>query len=287
MKKGLLFLLVTTMTFSMYGCGNAQENANSNNSSQLEETTHKKEEETAKQPEIKIKDSPDKYTWYIKNYVGKNCASFGYTSLGGDRMDHYGASYLELIFLTEDGSYIDIETDDELKTYVVTGQNIEPNAEMKLTFDVDEETGEEYENLVEYQTYEEIVLSVKKVKGKNFSPELTQITASPDKYTWYVPDFVGRNLANCGYISLSGDLMHRFGPSYAKCVIIPEDGSYIDPEDKETLKKYVVTSQNIAPNTELNLTLQKDSDGNEYDNLVEYQNITEIELNVKPIQDEQ
>ena len=88
----------------MYGCGNAQENANSNNSSQLEETTHKKEEETAKQPEIKIKDSPDKYTWYIKNYVGKNCASFGYTSLGGDRMDHYGASYLELIFLTEDGS---------------------------------------------------------------------------------------------------------------------------------------------------------------------------------------
>ena len=166
MKKGLLLLLVTTMTFSMYGCGNAQGNVHSNNSSQLEESAQKKEEETVKQPEIKIKDSPDKYTWYI-------------------------------------------------------------------------------------------------------------------------PDFVGRNLANCGYISLSGDLMHRFGPGYAKCVIIPEDGSYIDPEDKETLKKYVVTSQNIAPNTELNLTLQKDSDGNEYDNLVEYQNIAEIELNVKPIHDEQ
>ena len=38
-----------------------------------------------------INASPDKYTWYIQDYVGRNAAGFGYTSLGGDRMDHYGA----------------------------------------------------------------------------------------------------------------------------------------------------------------------------------------------------
>lgn len=284
MKKGLFILLITTMIFSIYGCGNTQKNSNANTSSQLEETNQKEPEKVAGQPTIAVKDSPDKYTWYIKNYVGKNCASFGYTSLGGERMDHYGATYLSLIFLTEDGSYINIETDDELKNYVVTGQNIEPNTEMKLTFEIKEETGEEYDNLVDFQTYEEIVLSVKKVGGKDFSPKLTQIAASPDKYTWYIPDFVGRNLANCGYISLGGDLMHRFGVGCAKLIIIPEDGSYVNPQDAESLKNYVVTSQNIAPNTALKLTLEKDSDGNEYDNLVEYQNITEIEVNVKPIQ---
>lgn len=44
--------------------------------------------ETEAVDDITIKTSPDKYTWYIKNYVGKNCASFGYTSLSGNRMDH-------------------------------------------------------------------------------------------------------------------------------------------------------------------------------------------------------
>ena len=36
--------------------------------------------------QIIIKESPDKYTWYIKDYVGKDCASFGYTSISDRRI---------------------------------------------------------------------------------------------------------------------------------------------------------------------------------------------------------
>ena len=78
--------------------------------------------------------------------------------------------------------------------------------------------------------------------------------------------------------------MHKYGAACIKLVIIADDGSYIDPEDTDTLKNYVVTSQNVAPNTELKLTLETDGDGEEYDNLVETQTIEEIELNVKAIQ---
>lgn len=64
---------------------------------------------------VMINPSPDKYTWYIKDYAGKNIASFGYTSLGGDRRDSYGATSLALILVMEDGSYIDIEDENLLK----------------------------------------------------------------------------------------------------------------------------------------------------------------------------
>ncbi len=40
-------------------------------------------------PMVAVKASPDKYTWYMRNYVDKNVASFGYASWGGDRMDEY------------------------------------------------------------------------------------------------------------------------------------------------------------------------------------------------------
>ena len=83
---------------------------------------------------VTIKPSPDKYTWYVQDYVGRNAASFGYTSLGGDRLDRYGSGYAEFTFVSEDGRYIDIEDEDELKQYVVIGQNIQPNTEMKLIF---------------------------------------------------------------------------------------------------------------------------------------------------------
>lgn len=112
--------------------------------------------------DVAINPSPDKYTWYIKNYVGKNLASFGYTSLSNDRMDSYGAGYLKLVLNAEDGSYVDYENEEELQKYVVTAQNIAPNTEMKYTFQTDSE-GEEYDNLVASQTYEEIELTVKKI----------------------------------------------------------------------------------------------------------------------------
>lgn len=76
-------------TIALAGCDSKSENpaGNANSKQPTDES-------------ITIKDSPDKYTWYIKNYVGKNCASIGYTSMGGDRMDHYGAGYIELVIGT-------------------------------------------------------------------------------------------------------------------------------------------------------------------------------------------
>ena len=96
MKKAIsLLLVIVMMTIALAGCGSKSENpaGNADSNQPADES-------------ITIKNSPDKYTWYIKNYVGKNCASIGYASMGGDRMDHYGAGYIELVMVTPDGAYI-------------------------------------------------------------------------------------------------------------------------------------------------------------------------------------
>lgn len=239
--------------------------------------------ETVPVDSVTIKQSPDKYTWYIKNYVGKNCASFGYTSLGGKRMDHYGAGYIELVLVTPDGAYIDIETDDDLKQYVVTAQNLAPNTELKYIFDKDSD-GNEYDSLISWQSCEEIVLCVKKIgTSEETTLGLTAINPSPDKYTWYIRDYTGRNLASCGYLAMSGKRMDHYGAGYIRFVITSDDGTFIDPQDTELLKNYVITGQSVTPNTELTYVFDTDSDGNEYDNLVHSQNLEEIELTVKPV----
>lgn len=271
-KKWLAVLLGIIMILTLAACGNNNSDETSGNQSSGD---------TVNDTNIVINTSPDKYTWYIKNYVGKNCASIGYTAMSGKRMDTYGEGLVELVFVCPDGSYVDVETEDVLKEYSVVKQNIAPNSILKLVFDKDSE-GNEYDNLVASQSYEEIVLCVKKNSEKEQKTiDLTEIKPSPDKYTWYIADYVGRNLASCGYTSMGGDLMHKYGEGIIELVIVADDGSFIDPEDTEALKNYVVTGQSIAPNTELKLTFDKDSDGVEYDNLVESQNIEEIELTVK------
>ncbi len=281
MKRTLAMLLAAMMVLSLSACGaDSTTELPHDNDPSIDSTSN------SSNTPIAIKESPNKYTWYIKDYVGKNCASLGYASLGGDRLDPYGAGLVELIFVSADGSYIDIESDDVLKEYSVTGQNLAPNTELKLVFDKDSE-GNEYDNLVASQSFEEIVLSVKKVGDTQQNMvNLISITPSPDRYTWYIADYVGRNLASCGYTSIGGDLMARYGAAVVKFIIVAEDGAYIDPSDTESLKNYVVTDQNVAPNTELKLVFDKDSEGNEYDNLVESQNIEEMELHVKQISNE-
>ena len=111
--------------------------------------------------QIIIKESPDKYTWYIKDYVGRDCASFGYTSISDRRYDEYGYGNIELIFITEDSKYVDITSDDILKEYIVTEQNLEPNTELKLFYKLKDD-GTEYDTRVEYMNYNDIVLKVKK-----------------------------------------------------------------------------------------------------------------------------
>ncbi|MCM1329044.1 MAG: hypothetical protein NC253_06330 [Ruminococcus sp.] len=298
MRKIKKFIAVVLL-LSLTGCANEindlQENVIENIFSSVQDDTDTSNEETTSKSDKKkdddnnvthivIKESPDKYTWYIKDYVGKNCATIGYTSLGGDRRDTYGSGNVKLVFIAEDHSYVDIEDEDFLKGYVVTGQNLEPNTEMKLTFEIDS-NGEEYSSLVATQSYDEIVLSVKKVGEKNSEPgSLTKINAAPDKYTRYIADYTGRNLANCGYTSLGGERRDEYGSGNIKLNLISNDGSYIDVEDEEMLKQYYVTSQSIEPNTEIKFEFMKDDDGNEYDFFMDSQSIEEIDLYVEPIE---
>lgn len=287
MKRIFMVMLAVVLALSLAACGTGD----AGDVNQTGDDDAFEKNEVSMSPEITsdihepvmINPSPDKYTWYIKDYVGKNMASLGYTSLGGDRRDSYGAASLALILVTEDGSYIDIEDEDLLKEYVVTAQDLAPNTELKLAFMKDSD-GEEYSNLVEYQNYENIVLGVKKIGDSSKGPqELMVINPSPDKYTWYIRNYIGRNLATCGYASLGGDFRDSYGSSSLKLVIIADDGSYIDPEDIESLQNFVVKNQNITPNTELKLEFMKKSDGSEYDNLVDNQSIEEIELYVSRI----
>ena len=132
------------------------------------------------------------------------------------------------------------------------------------------------------------MLAVQKVADSNDSDiSVKEIKASPDKNTWYVRDYVGRNLDAFGYLSMDGQLRDAYGPSKVKFVIIADDGSYIDVSDKEALRKYAVTKQNISPNTKLKLQLLKDENGKEYDSLVDSQNIEEIELYVTQVKNNQ
>ena len=282
MKKIISLLLTVAIMMSLAACGTNNQAIKNTNKEAQNKSDNEISSEKPHTP-VTIKTSPDKYTWYIKDYVGKNCATLGYTSMGDDRMDEYGEALVRLIFVTEDGTYVDIDDEEALKKYVVTGQNISPNSEMKLVFQKDED-GEEYDGLLDSQTYEEIVLSVKKVKEKSKKAiSLTEIKPSPDKYTWYIADYVGRNLADCGYTSMGGDRRVEYGEANIELILISDDGSFIELDDEKTLRNYVVTSQSVAPNTELKLVFDKDDDGVEYSGLIDSQNIEEIELQVKKL----
>ncbi|MBQ8162422.1 MAG: leucine-rich repeat domain-containing protein [Clostridia bacterium] len=229
---------------------------------------------------VSVKASPDKYTWYIQDYVGRNVASFGYTSIGGDRLERYGAGYLKFCFVTEDGTYLDIEDEDALQSFVVTGQNIAPNTQMKYVFTKDSK-GNEYSNLLDFQSIEVIDLTVRRLDG-TASPgpvafTLIPINPSPDRYTAYIRNYVGKNLASFGYTSLGGQRRDRYGEGTIRLNLVTSDGSYIDPEDEDLLKQYIVVSQDVAPNAVMKYTYEKDSKGNEYTSLIDtqtYQGIT-------------
>lgn len=232
---------------------------------------------------VQINPSPDKYTWYIQDYVGRNAAGFGYTSLGGDRLEKYGAGYLEFVFMTEDGTYLDFSDNLLLQKYIVTGQNIAPNTEMKYVFEKDS-NGKEYNNLVDYQSIERIDLSVRRIDGSmDGDPvafELVPITPSPDKYTHYICSYVGKNVASFGYTSLGGDRRDKYGDGSIKFIFVADDGAYLDPQNYDLLKQYVVTRQDVLPNSQMKLTYMKDSKGKEYSNLVDSQTYQSITLYV-------
>lgn len=278
MKKAIALLLAAIMLLSTAACSTGKPQHTGTESGK----TSPEEAPPIITFDVEIKTSPDKYTWYVKNYVEKNAASVGYTSIGGDRMDTYGSGYIKLILLTPKGEYVDIHSEDELKNWRVIGQSLAPNTEIKYTFAVDPD-GNEYENLISSQNIEEIVLAVAPVGSNATVPGMTAISTNADRYTRYIRDYVGRNLTQCGYTSIGGDRMDTYGAAYVQLTVVTVNGDFLDLEDEEALKNWVVVSQNILPNTELKLTYSLDPAGKEYDNLVAHQGIEEILLAVAPV----
>ncbi len=230
---------------------------------------------------VTISQSSDIHKQYIKNYRGMNAASFGYTSLGGDRRDYYGNATIKLVFVTPDGEVADFTDEEVLKDYIVYDQNIEPNTEMNIAFETDDD-GEEYEHLEAWTGFDEIVLDIKKIGEEDGEPIAMTPISQGDKYNRYVGDFVGRNLGNFGYTSWGGDRRFYVGGGNIKLNIITEDGSFVDPEDYDSLNNYVVTSQSVAPNTPVTVTFGTDGNGKEYDNLGRA-SIDAIDVNVKRV----
>ena len=65
--------------------------------------------------------------------------------------------------LTDDGSYVDVEDENSLAQYVVTGQNVQPNTEFFLTY-ARNENGQEEAYLVSSTSVDSITLNVTKLK---------------------------------------------------------------------------------------------------------------------------
>lgn len=223
----------------------------------------------------KAKETPDKYTQYIRDYTGKNLANVGYTALGGFRADMYGNGYVKLTPVTKTGKYIDPSDEDLLKTYVVSKQDVKPSSELKYSYYVDPNTKKE-STIVTKQSISEVLLYVKKIDyKKDFGdPVEIKLPKSADATTWYIHNYVGRNLNNCGYTAMAGDRREAYGDATVILELVSDDGTFIDIKDEESLKKYVVTEQSVEPNTELTF------DVGEY-GIVSNQSIQTMELHVK------
>ena len=289
MKKLIPALIIILIT--LVACGKKPPAPGSTIPVTTEQTIERKTEPESTEPEptyeteahefVEINLSPDKYTWYLKDYYWKNLASFGHTTMGGFRSDDYGDGYVRLSFLAPNGEFVDIRDENDLKNWRVIGQNVAPNTEIKYIFER-EENGTE-SDWVAYQNVEEVVLALAPV-GKAAKPlELTPIDPSPNPHINYVRDYVGRNLSQCGYVNVFGDLIQQYGTAYIDLVVNAEDGSFVDVKDEDSLKNYVVTRQSIAPNTELKMTFEKDSQGKEAIDEIHAQSIEKIDLSVVPL----
>ncbi len=224
----------------------------------------------------------ENHTYKIRNYVGKNLATIGYESLGGDYRDEYGDCSIKILLQTEDGSYIDYTKKSELKKYTVTAQSVKANTVINVEYMKDED-GEEDEDLglVEWQSIECITLSVKKRMGSNYKPKLIEINNSSDKTKNYIRNYVGLNAAYIGYESLGGEYRDAYGDGSIELTLNTKDGEYIDvttKEGKKQLKKYKVVEQSIDPNTEFDYVYNAN-----VDSFVESQSLEQIDLTLEKI----
>lgn len=218
------------------------------------------------------------YTYEMRNYIGKNAASIGEVS-GGYLVDDYGSGELRVVFVTADGMIIPPEDKETKKNYTVVAQNIEAGANVTVVH-LRNSKGEPYSNLVDYQSYDEILLYVAQIGDNSYTPTYTAITPTLDRHLYHIRDYVGRNAASFGKSS-NDKRIDEYGAGELRIVFTAEDGSYIDASDPNSLKGYIVVKQDIAVNTELKLEYETNSKGEEYDNLIRSQNYEEINLTVR------
>ncbi|NMD38820.1 MAG: zinc ribbon domain-containing protein [Christensenellaceae bacterium] len=220
------------------------------------------------------------YSYKVRNYIGKNVASIGKYWIG-TQTDQYGAGELNIIFVTESGMIIPLNDDEFKKQYTVVEQSIPVGKNLTIVNQRDS-NGKPYSYLVDYQSYDEILLYVAPIGTTSYVPTITELLPTLDRHIYHVKDYVGRNAASFGKAQI-GKRIDEYGAGELRIIFTAEDGTFVDASDINILKKYIVVEQDIAPNKELKLEYEKDSSGIEYDYLIRYQNFEEINLTVKKI----
>ena len=232
---------------------------------------------------VEIKESPDKYTWYMKDYYGKNLVTIGELDYTDTLRERYGQGEIHFALFTPHGEYVDVNDENSLKQWWVVGQSIAPNTPIKYLFE-SKDDGTDSDYYVVSQNIEEVILALAPVGEKVEVPSFTQITPSPDRYTSYIYDYVGRNLTQCGYQDYNG-LSQKYGMAEVRLIVNGENGVYVDVQDEEDMKNFVVTRQSVAPNTELKKEYEIKEDGSESQHYIKDTSIEEIELYVTRLDD--
>lgn len=111
---------------------------------------------------IDIKPTLDRHIYHIRDYVGRNAASFGKKDAYDHRIDEYGNGKIQFSFSAEDSTYVDDCDLNVLKQYIVTNQDIAVNTDLAISYETDR-YGNEYDSLVKSQNIEIITLTVKKL----------------------------------------------------------------------------------------------------------------------------
>lgn len=258
MKRIISLLFVSLLMISLVGCAGG-----------YDPSKHERE---------KVKVSKDDTLAYVEDFVGLTLDQVGYTSLSGKRMTRVGEGILEFVIMTNDGTSIDIQDEASLKNYIVAGQELKPNTEIKMGFDEHE--------FVDWQSYEKMTIEVIKV-GEKLPEEPTFTTISPveDNEHAYIRNYVGCNLYNIGFTNLFDERVDKYGQTVLKLIINTEDNTKItlgEEEDEEALKDYVVVSQNIEPNSLMNIGYGVDEDG-EKEDIPNFRSYEEIVLNIAKI----
>ena len=168
-----------------------------------------------------------------------------------------------------------------MNQYTIVAQSIKADEKLNV-FNQKNADGNSYKNLIDYQSYEEIVLVVANGKGE-FTGKLTAPKPIPDRYTYYIKDYVGRNALSIGEIT-NNTRVDKYGNSDLIIVFINPDGTSADISDESQLKDYVVTSQDIPVNSEQKIEYETNSNGVEYRSLIKNKTYKKIDLTIEKIE---